>query len=100
MMLPTLAECFSSSYPEAMISSLPILTSDLDFARSICGNSALYFDPLDPVDIVSKIIQLYNDSSLRSNLILLGKRRLDHFDSASQRADKILNICQSMARSY
>ena len=26
---------------------LPILTSDRDFARHICQDAALYFDPLD-----------------------------------------------------
>ena len=36
MFLPTLAECFSASYPEAMKMERPIITTDLGFARSIC----------------------------------------------------------------
>ena len=32
MFLPTLAECFSASYPEAMIMNKPIITTDLGFA--------------------------------------------------------------------
>ena len=47
MFLPTLAECFSASYAEAMKMEKPIVTTDLGFARSVCGDAALYFDPTD-----------------------------------------------------
>jgi glycosyltransferase involved in cell wall biosynthesis len=43
MFLPTLLECFSASYIEAMYMEKPIVTSDLDFAHTVCGNSALNF---------------------------------------------------------
>jgi len=45
--LPTLLESFSANYVEAMYFNKPIFTSDLDFAREICGSYAYYFDPLD-----------------------------------------------------
>lgn len=35
--MPTVLEVFSATYPEAM--ALPIVTSDLDFARDICDNA-------------------------------------------------------------
>src|SRR5690606_10997307 len=47
LFLPTLAECFSASYPEAMKMEKPIVTTDLGFAKSICGMAALYFEPMD-----------------------------------------------------
>ena len=64
MLLPTMLECFSASYPEAMVMKKPVLTSDLSFARSICGNAAIYFNPFDPADIADKIIGLVNDKTL------------------------------------
>ena len=48
LFLPTLLECFSASYPEAMIMERPIVTTDMGFARSICGDAAFYFRPADP----------------------------------------------------
>ena len=45
LFLPTLLESFSGTYLEAMHYGLPILTTDLDFARNICRDAALYFDP-------------------------------------------------------
>ncbi len=45
LILPTLMESFTATYLEAMQFDCPILTSDLDFAREVCGTAALYFDP-------------------------------------------------------
>ncbi len=62
---PTLLETFSASYPEAMKMSLPILTSDYSFARSVCHDSAIYFDPTSPKDIAKKIDLLIRDQDLQ-----------------------------------
>jgi len=43
--LPTLAESFGLIYLESMACGRPILTSDRDFARWMCGDLAFYFDP-------------------------------------------------------
>lgn len=58
LFMPTLVETFGLIYLEAMASGKPILTSDRDFARYICGNLALYFDPHDPVSIADVIEKL------------------------------------------
>ena len=58
LFLPTLVESYGIVYLEAMVSGVPILTSDRDFARWICQNLALFFNPLDPVDIVDTILKL------------------------------------------
>ena len=55
LFLPTLAESYGNIYLEAMNFRLPILTSDRDFARWMCRDFAIYFDPLDPVSIVDSI---------------------------------------------
>ena len=95
MFLPTLLECFSASYPEAMKMKKPILTSDLSFANDICGDSALYFDPQNPVDIVDKIKILINDKNKVDKLVNSGVSRLRLFDTSESRAKKLLNICKS-----
>ncbi|MBM4430849.1 MAG: glycosyltransferase family 4 protein, partial [Chloroflexi bacterium] len=55
LFLPTLLESFGVIYLEAMACGTSILTSNRDFARWMCGDLALYFDPLDPVSIADTI---------------------------------------------
>lgn len=97
MFLPTLAECFSASYPEAMVMEKPIVTTDLGFARSICGNAALYFNPLSVEDAGNKIITLIQNETIRLNLIKEGKKELTKFDTPKDRARKYLEICAKYA---
>jgi glycosyltransferase involved in cell wall biosynthesis len=96
MFLPSLAECFSASYPEAMVMKKPIITTDLSFARSICGDAALFYKPMDGRSAAEAIEQVMQDQDLRSGLIERGLKRLDHFDTAKERAEKILGICHRM----
>lgn len=92
MLLPTLLECFSASYPEAMYMEKNILTSDLGFAHGICGDAAVYFDPLDPEDIAEKIISLGDDKERQEILRKKGLAQLKKFDDFEQRARKYLEI--------
>lgn len=96
LFLPTLAECFSASYPESMIMKKPIVTTDLGFARSICGEAALYFKPKNASHASKKIVELIEDKSLQSVLVEKGLVELNKFDSAEDRAKKYLSICKSM----
>lgn len=99
MFLPTLLECFSASYPEAMKMGLPILTSDLAFARGVCGQAALYFDPVDARDIAKKIVFLHENPDLQKKMRAEGKIRLREFGSAGERAAHYLRIAELAAQS-
>lgn len=90
---PTLLECFSANYPEAMVMQKPIITTDLSFARAICGDAALYFSPLDAKDAALKIVEVVEKNEIGEELIKKGLQRLTSFDGASQRASKYLEIC-------
>jgi len=94
LFLPTLAECFSASYPEAMVMKKPIVTTDLDFARSICDNAALYFEAMNPSAAAVAIEHLVENPDLRNQLVENGLNRLKHFDSRKDRADKIISVCK------
>jgi len=76
LILPTLLESFSGSYLEAMQFGRPILTSDFDFAREVCGPAALYFDPFDPADICRAIRELRDHPERATALIEAGQTRL------------------------
>jgi glycosyltransferase involved in cell wall biosynthesis len=92
MFLPTLLECFSASYAEAMYMQKPILTSDLGFAKGLCGNAAVYFNPLDAKDIADKIVILAKSKELQSKLVNDGLSQLKKFDDYTTRAKKYLEI--------
>lgn len=94
--IPTLLECFSAAYPEAMVMGKPIVTTDLDFAHSICDNAALYYDALSAESACEAIERLINSPELQKRLRSNGYQRLQVFDSARSRAEKYLKICQDM----
>ncbi|SHG23061.1 glycosyltransferase [Dysgonomonas macrotermitis] len=97
LFLPTLIECFSANYPEAMKMNKPILTSDLPFARGLCEDAALYFDSDNPEDISLKIINIIGDRQLQEKLVENGKRRLKDFLTAKERAGEYLKICRQIS---
>jgi glycosyltransferase involved in cell wall biosynthesis len=95
LFLPTLLECFSASYAEAMRMQKPILTSDLDFAKGLCGDAALYFNPLSVQDIAAKIVMLAGSKQLQNNLIENGNKQLLKFDNYKERAKKYLEVIEN-----
>ena len=97
MFLPTLLECFSASYPEAMLMNNVILTSNINFAKGICDNAAQYFDPLNPNDIAEKIYQVATNPELKNQLTKNGLERLKSFDNSSDRADKYIKILENIS---
>lgn len=98
LFLPTLLECFSATYAEAMKMDKPIITSDLGFAHTVCGDAALYADPVNPNEWAARIIQLLSDPSLAQKLIQKGREEQKKFLSAKQRAERYLEICQELVK--
>lgn len=58
LFFPSLAESYGLPLVEAMVLGLPVVCSDLPFARWLCEDQAIYFDPQDPVDAWRAIGQL------------------------------------------
>lgn len=100
LFLPTLLECFTASYPEAMVMKRPILTSDLGFSRAICGDdNALFFDPLNAKDICDKIEQIVNDEELYNKLVANGEKRVTQFQNQMKRAQNYTKILEELGGS-
>jgi glycosyltransferase involved in cell wall biosynthesis len=76
VLMPTLLESFSIVYVEAMQHRLPIVTSDLWFARVVCEDAALYVNPLDPSSIVAAIEMVVLNEAARAALVEAGAARL------------------------
>ncbi len=71
--LPTLLECSTAVYPESFIAGVPLVTSDRDFARDLCGDGARYVDPLRPSDMADVLAELINSNVERAKLINAGR---------------------------
>ncbi|MGK7390759.1 MAG: glycosyltransferase [Candidatus Cyclobacteriaceae bacterium M2_1C_046] len=96
LFLPTLLESFSASYPEAMVMRKPIVTTNLSFAKNICQDAALYYDPLSGKDALAKICILKNNKDIYRSLIKNGEERLNAFDTPEERAKTYLLICKEL----
>lgn len=83
--LPTLLECSTAVYPEAFYFKLPLITSNLQFAKELCGDAALFCNPNDPEDCAEKIINLLNDFDLSQKLIKNGEKQLSNYLNVNER---------------
>lgn len=96
MLLPSVLECFSANYPEAMRMSVPIVTTDLPFARNVCQEAALYFEPLNEVSAADKIIELYSTDGLRNTLTSKGHEIADALPTPEEKASQYIKVCETV----
>ena len=95
LMIPSDLESFSNNYMEAWKAGIPIIASNRDFAKHICGDSAIYIEPHDISATSSKLISVAKDNNLKIKLIEAGKSKLSTLHNTSDRSEKILDIILS-----
>lgn len=76
LLMPTLLESFSGSYVEAMFHRRPIFTSNMEFARGVCGDAAYYFDPMNAAEIVDILVGAYSDKAGVDAMVARGSAQL------------------------
>lgn len=96
MFMPTLMECFTATYPEAMRMEVPIITTDLEFAHGLCGDAACYYSAEDPKAAAEAIYKVATDKEYAKQLVANGKKQLLRYDNYGQRADKLIKILEEM----
>ena len=97
MFMPTLMECFTATYPEAMRMEVPIVTTDLEFAHILCGDAACYYSAVDAKSAAEAIYKVAIDKAYCSQLTTNGKEQLKNFDNYEQRAEKLVTILEKIA---
>lgn len=98
MFMPTLMECFTATYPEAMRMQVPIVTTDLEFARGLCGDAACYYSAVEPKAAAEAIYKVASDKEYTACLVENGKKQLLTYDSYEERADKLVKILEKIAK--
>jgi glycosyltransferase involved in cell wall biosynthesis len=79
LVFPSLYEGFGLPPVEAMACRVPIAVSNAASLPEICGDAAVYFDPLNEVDIADKIWSLVGSYQLRQKMIKKGLHRAKLF---------------------
>lgn len=96
--LPTMMETLCLPYLEAMTMEVPIMAPNLDFARYVCGDAALFYNPWDVKSVFDKIILLKDDSSLRQELVNKGKVEIgDRTKFAENWEESAANIIKALS---
>ncbi len=99
MFMPTLMECFTATYPEAMRMEVPIVTTDLEFARGLCGDAACYYSATDAEAAAESIFKVATDEIYKKKLVENGKKQLLAYDNYVQRAEKLISILDNIGKS-
>ena len=94
---PTLLECFTASYPEAMRMERPIVTTNLEFAHGLCGKAAEYYSAVDADACAESIYKVATDESVNNSLVQNGKERLKVFDNYEKRAEKLIALLERLS---
>jgi len=88
---PSLYEGFGIPPLEAMTCGCPVLAARAASLPEVCGDAALYVDPLSVEDIADGIRRLAGDEDLRRTLVKRGREIASHFRVAAA-ADRLLAI--------
>ena len=97
MFMPSLLECFTATYPEAMRMGKPIVTTDLEFAKGLCGDSACYYSAVDVKSAAEAIYKVATDKDYAKQLVMNGKKQLKNYDDYNTRTEKLIHILEKIA---
>jgi glycosyltransferase involved in cell wall biosynthesis len=95
LVLPSLYEGFGFPPLEAMAAGVPALVARAGSLPEICGDAALFCDPLSVEDIAEKITSIVTDQELRNGLVQSGKQQASRYSwdiCAQQTASAIRSV--------
>lgn len=101
VMLPTLREASTAVYPESFHFDRPLVTSDMDFARELCADAALFCKPLQAEDYARALALLIADrqkGDISGKLVSAGRRRLaTAYPSPTEKFQMTIELLQRIA---
>ena len=79
LIMPSLYEGFGLPPIEAMAAGVPVAVAQAGSLPEVCGDAALYFDPLVVEEIAQGVTRIALDEKLRAELIHRGKRQSQRY---------------------
>lgn len=94
LVFPSTYEGFGLPPLEAMACGCPVSASDAAAIPEVCGDAALYFDPLSQAAMASSIARLAGDAPLRERLRARGRERANDFRWAASAQALLANLSE------
>ncbi len=94
--VPSLLETFSASYLEAMCAQKKLVVADKLYAREVCGDYAIYVDPMDSKSTAQIFQKLFTDYEISVEEIFLGDAILKHYGSQDERFEKLVTVISNI----
>jgi len=85
VILPSLLESFSNTIAEAWVMKKPLIISDFDWSRSMCGDAAIYITYDDAEDTALKIANLISNRAKIETVVEMGTRILNQYSDSKSR---------------
>lgn len=94
VILPSQLESFSNNIAEAWTMQKPLLITDMDWARSLCGQGALYFAYNDAAAAAEQLFRLKTDQDIYQKTVQYGHEALVSYPTSEERFDQYLSIIE------
>ncbi|MEO1624664.1 MAG: glycosyltransferase [Bacteroidota bacterium] len=85
VLLLSLLESFSNNIIESWVYERPLIISDEAWSRALCGDSVVYVERNNPVDIARKAVALLRDEKLYGEIVKKGNEKRQEYPSPSEK---------------
>ena len=99
LIMPSLVETVGLPMLEALSMGVPVLAADRPYAHDVCGQAALFFDPLSEASFVCAGKELLQNRTLQAHLIEQGTSVITALQQAqpyTSMIDKVLESCNGI----
>lgn len=94
---PSISETFGHPMAEAMACGVPVVAADTPVNREVCGDAALYFEPLSMASLMECLRRLDSDAALRVMLTSKGRQRVLRSFTWNSHVDRLIEIFRDVA---
>jgi glycosyltransferase involved in cell wall biosynthesis len=95
---PSVSETFGHPMAEALAVGIPVIAADTSINREICGDAALYFEPLSVTDLCRRLTELDSDPAIRSRLTKAALERPRDQHNWDRHVDRLIETFESVRR--